>query len=764
MRHKVFLLRLFIGIAARWIWWNAPAIAPLLLLWFLLVSGAGLDLVRNLDMESNDYIRRLKLLMLLFGATITGVSVLITAATRDEIEHLALQAEAQSFASLVKRLLDAAPFAIGLLYLMLIAWRLRASELWLFAAIGVVLVSFRVASKPKDRMPNVLARQAAMVRRVSGGLGLVALCTLVVFSHIPAVPNWWGPLTSIVIAAGLWSCLMAGLAVAFPKALGGPSLLLLIPVALFITSSCSDYNRLNQLEVASSDAMPPSNNQGRLLSLTDHFDKWLLARRLPAGSTRIPVVLVAAEGGGIRAAYWTATSLQQLQVVSDGAFADSIYAVSGVSGGSLGLAAFLTLRDVSDYPEETKYLVLRSYFFGDFLSPLAWGLLVHDAAKTVFGPLAGSRTRGDLFEAELAKQWERETETKAMGEGFLARFGDRPDGPPRPAVFFNATNVESGRRVVLSNIAFDRRTFGEAIPFFGELHVQDLPLARAIHLGARFPFVSPPATLYLTDRRILKLWEERFRRAAPAGGVRWGRIVDGGYFENSGTATLRDVLEELLRHAKRPENSADQAEEPKEKPNPELRRRLSMVDFHVLVIRNDPDPPSSPALPSGAGRTQTGIALNEVTAPVEAIMATRVARGDSARRAIRALVNSGFSENELLQRCVAALLKHKDDLVRASSMYACESFASGYVEIGLGRTISDTWGPRYIMRECGRTKKVLLNDPPLSWVLSRASMNSMDCLHSEQKAASSWIAARAMIVSPGGQDESLYAALTNKIR
>ncbi|MFE5672013.1 hypothetical protein ACFQ58_10450 [Agromyces sp. NPDC056523] len=56
------------------------------------------------------------------------------------------------------------------------------------------------------------------------------------------------------------------------------------------------------------------------------------------GETFIPAVVVVAEGGGIRAAYWTTRALEALRD-HGGCLADSILLSSGVSGGSVGLAA-----------------------------------------------------------------------------------------------------------------------------------------------------------------------------------------------------------------------------------------------------------------------------------------------------------------------------------------------------------------------------------------------------------------------------------------
>ncbi|MEE4144229.1 MAG: hypothetical protein V2I26_05460, partial [Halieaceae bacterium] len=57
---------------------------------------------------------------------------------------------------------------------------------------------------------------------------------------------------------------------------------------------------------------------------------------------RRPVILVAAAGGGIRAAYWTATTLATLESIAG--FGQGLFAISGVSGGSVGAAVYTAIK------------------------------------------------------------------------------------------------------------------------------------------------------------------------------------------------------------------------------------------------------------------------------------------------------------------------------------------------------------------------------------------------------------------------------------
>ncbi|MFB1486514.1 MULTISPECIES: hypothetical protein [unclassified Thiocapsa] len=65
-----------------------------------------------------------------------------------------------------------------------------------------------------------------------------------------------------------------------------------------------------------------------------------------AGSAVAPesVVLVATSGGGTSAAYWTASTLAYLEQTFAAPFTERLFAVSGVSGGSLGAATYVALK------------------------------------------------------------------------------------------------------------------------------------------------------------------------------------------------------------------------------------------------------------------------------------------------------------------------------------------------------------------------------------------------------------------------------------
>jgi hypothetical protein len=99
--------------------------------------------------------------------------------------------------------------------------------------------------------------------------------------------------------------------------LGLPALLGLVWSILGI----SDYHIVRE---------SPNRPLAQQVSL-DKNPEWLEARKDVRGSQRpYPIVVVAAEGGGVRAAYWAAAILGGVQ--DKDPFRCHVYAISGVSG------------------------------------------------------------------------------------------------------------------------------------------------------------------------------------------------------------------------------------------------------------------------------------------------------------------------------------------------------------------------------------------------------------------------------------------------
>src|SRR5439155_25053767 len=143
------------------------------------------------------------------------------------------------------------------------------------------------------------------------------------------LPQGIGTLAIVLFAWSAWLVFGNFVLTCMPRMNHAPTLFLVLFVWAVAISSCNDNHRVREAGVgASAVAREPE--------LSRHFEKWIASReRARDPKRRYPVVIVAAEGGGIRAAYWTATLLAAIQE-REPSFGRHGYAISCVSGGSVG--------------------------------------------------------------------------------------------------------------------------------------------------------------------------------------------------------------------------------------------------------------------------------------------------------------------------------------------------------------------------------------------------------------------------------------------
>jgi hypothetical protein len=247
------------------------------------------------------------------------------------------------------------------------------------------------------------------------------------------------------------------------------------------------------------------------------------------GRGPVPMLVVATAGGGIRAAYWTATVLEKLAATGD--VRPYLFAISGVSGGSVGTAAFeaaLTKRDEngkSCKPGQAGCPRATQYLTEDFLAPALASLIFVDLPAS-FLPDFGLGDRG----AALERSFEDASEG-LLARPFLSFFRYKNDAAAsgdespwwRPILLLNATHEETGNRIITGHVRIDRDVFLDALDALHELG-NDVRASTAAHNSARFSYVSPAGAL-----------------GDDAFGNSKGSVIDGGYFENYGALTALEI-------------------------------------------------------------------------------------------------------------------------------------------------------------------------------------------------------------------------------
>ena len=330
------------------------------------------------------------------------------------------------------------------------------------------------------------------------------------------------------------------------------------------------------------------------------FDTWLAghagvaANQSPSttASPPTPVIVAAAEGGGIRAAYWTSLVLHKLAEDRDLGFANRLFAISNVSGSSFGSAVYAGLRqDLTDTSSRrtTANAILRERF----LAPMVAKLVTGDIAQWFLPFPVPAFDRSTAMEDGFADAYRRFTSRSSMDMDFTIF---RPEGATDvPVLILNSTSVQTGRRVVTSPYPWSPDS-NDRLDFH-ELTKQDVSVATAVHNTARFPYISAAGRLRSTNGEYLE------------------HVVDGGYFENTGAETLLDVIEHLEGL----------------KPN---------ARFIAIILTNSP-------AADRAARPNTVIwrdaeSLGEFFSPFRALLQTRGARGELALRRLREHVRDDY--------------------------------------------------------------------------------------------------------------------------
>jgi hypothetical protein len=295
---------------------------------------------------------------------------------------------------------------------------------------------------------------------------------------------------------------------------------------------------------------------------------------------RYTVFVISSEGGGIRSAYWTALVLWRMKFgIED--FDRRTFALSGVSGGALGVAVYRACSDEANATRESMKACIDRFGYADLWTQLLGGMFFEDAVATVVPtrfcrePGCGVLGRSLWFEGAM----------EAAVPGLAERLGAARDARPfTPHLFLNVTQVETGERALESDVKIDAAQFPDAADLLA-LAQADMRLSTAAHNSARFPYTNPVGALYgRTCPRDPRADEP------PALKKRAGlctHLQDGGYFDDSAAATASDLLRALRGCLDGPSCVASRTGHPSIKPV-------------VIEIRNEggfPIPPDRPQPP-----------------------------------------------------------------------------------------------------------------------------------------------------------------------
>jgi hypothetical protein len=416
---------------------------------------------------------------------------------------------------------------------------------------------------------------------------------------------------------------------------------------------------------------------------------------LPAG-VQPTVIVVTSTGGGIHAAAWTTAVLGQLEQQFADQFHQHVVLLSTVSGGSVGLYDYLRELDPATNSGHPDWKRMNSSSRCSGLEGVGWGLVYYDIPKAVVPVIpyliSPSSGKDDLQADPLGKDrtWSlRRAMERNLQDPFCsewAYFGaprgvpplrpgdprvhhdeveahqhNNPDnavnltlaklgvtaGPDSiPAFTMNTTTVEGGNRLLLSNYFVPRNNSANPLitkPAYSFLELYspsaprpidapiDLPLATAAQMSATFPYVSSAATLKV---------------APPQNAV---HFVDGGYYDNDGTASAIEFLRYALTESKllQPKSSATALKGKQPPPAATVPLRVVLVE-----IRNSPDVAANEPLVSDPDQGKPWNVVSQIVAPLQAFWSAGHGSVTARNRSALGLLEGAFHDQLVLQHFV----------------------------------------------------------------------------------------------------------------
>ncbi|HEY4368742.1 MAG TPA: hypothetical protein VGN07_16025 [Steroidobacteraceae bacterium] len=485
-------------------------------------------------------------------------------------------------------------------------------------ALALLLAAPRVSHRVKRRLNTFLLPPVIVGRWVAGSaMALIVLSlALTLWSQLP---TFLGTLCLVNLFLAWLSLCLTGLFLAFDANRIPAASLLLAASLLFSWTGLNNNHLIHRTALKAPRQLWDEGGPQR------YFDDWLLSRRdldhFRSSGEPYPVIVVAARGGGLYASAQTATFLARLQDHCP-TFSQHVFAVSSVSGGSLGAAAFAayakqhvknepwkpcTWGPDTTGPAETA---IGQFLRRDFLAPLIGGTLFPDLLQRfLFFPVP-SFDRARAFERGIETNWA--AVDPAPTNPFTELFLDLADSHGAvPALLINTTEVETGRRRTISPFSLDAQAPNMAAWFYDDAGLapfyqervangdrpsvtSDITLSTAVSLSARFPYILPAATL------------KQGRGAV--------HLVDGGYFDNSGIDTAQNLVESLanVRYTDRRYSGDLSPDDP----------RLHFT-LYLIILRGVSDDYTSEPGPLGRSTAE------EFASPIAALLSARTARGEN---------------------------------------------------------------------------------------------------------------------------------------
>ncbi len=316
-------------------------------------------------------------------------------------------------------------------------------------------------------------------------------------------------------------------------------------------------------------------------NLNEYFKNWIEQRKqeLDDSSSKkiFPVYFVLADGGASRSGYWAASVLAKLNDETSGRFSKHIFCLSGASGGSVGNVTYFNLlraKQTNESVTKNEVRAVQDYLETDFLTYTIARMLGPDVFRYII-PLKSIDDRAAALARVLEKGSGKQSLLyDSMATCFSEIITQKNKPYPLPILCINTTRMQDGRPAVISNIDLTDPRFNKRLDFLDLLDEdRDIKLSTSVVLGASFPYLSPAGRIDADNKQHY--------------------FVDGGYFDNSGSGVVSEMISILLK-------------------DPLYIKYQSKLQFYVLHITNSPQ--------GDAALGKVNPLVNDLAAPVKTLI------------------------------------------------------------------------------------------------------------------------------------------------
>lgn len=220
------------------------------------------------------------------------------------------------------------------------------------------------------------------------------------------------------------------------------------------------------------------------------------------------LVLVAASGGGQRAALWTFRVLQEIHQINQGKVTQHTLMYTGASGGVLGEAFFreLFLRSQTDSSLDLSNAIYQDQISADNLNPIIFTMLVNDLLirnqKFEYGGRKYLKDRGYAFEHQF------NLNTLGVLDKPIGAYREVEFAAKIPLMPVTTLVTNDGRKLIISphsmsylgssrlgKLPNEKRQSIDFVRFFKNHDPQNLRFLSALRMSATFPFITPNVQL-----------------------------------------------------------------------------------------------------------------------------------------------------------------------------------------------------------------------------------------------------------------------------